>query len=187
MKFARCLTVFVLFGSSLMLAQAPAAAPATAAADKNPVTTTVNRYFDRQKTNMIGAAEAMPADKYMFKPTEGHISFSQLMVHVAKANGFVCSRIGDLTAPKELDDLKEADGKDKIVAAVKQSLDFCGQALAKLDDSKLADQVQWRGDRKVPRAQAVVELPVDLADHYGAAATYLRLNGILPPSAQPRK
>ena len=41
--------------------------------------------------------------------------------------------------------------------------------------------------RTMPRATALVLLPVDLADHYSQMAAYLRLNGILPPSAQPRK
>ena len=163
-----------------LVAQQPPATP-----DKNPVTSTVNRYFDRQKPNLMGAAEQMPAEKYGYKPTEGHQTFGHMMEHVAKSNAFVCSRIGDLTVPKEIDEVKEADGKDKLVAALKQSFDLCAQALAKLDDSKLGDPVPWRGGRTVPRAAAVVELPVDLADHYAAAATYLRMNGMLPPSAQP--
>jgi hypothetical protein len=33
----------------------------------------------------------------------------------------------------------------------------------------------------------MVTLAVDWADHYSTAASYLRLNGILPPSAQPKK
>ncbi len=186
MKVARLMAVASLIAvpvASFAQAAAPAAAP-----DKNPVTSTVQRYFDRQKGNLAGAADAMPADKYNFKPTDGHITFAKLMEHVAKSNAFVCSKFADgLTAPAEIDAVKDSDGKDKLVAALKQSFDFCGQALAKVDDSKLGDQVDWRGSRKVPRAQAVVELPVDLADHYAAAATYLRLNGILPPSAQPRR
>jgi hypothetical protein len=43
------------------------------------------------------------------------------------------------------------------------------------------------GGRHFPRAMAALGLASGWADHYAAAAQYLRLNGILPPSAQPKK
>jgi hypothetical protein len=47
--------------------------------------------------------------------------------------------------------------------------------------------VLFFGGRKATRARAVIALAQDWADHYAQAAMYLRLNGILPPSARPRK
>jgi len=83
--------------------------------------------------------------------------------------------------------LKESDGKDKLVAGLKASFDFCTTALAKVDDSKLGDEVELFGGRKGPRAFALIALTNDWADHYSSAAMYLRLNGLLPPTAQPKK
>jgi hypothetical protein len=83
--------------------------------------------------------------------------------------------------------LKETDGKDKLVAGLKASFDFCTTALAKVDDSKLGDEVELFGGRKGPRAFALIALTNDWADHYSSAAMYLRLNGRLPPTAQPKK
>jgi len=57
--------------------------------------------------------------------------------------------------------------------------------LAKIDDSKLADTVELYGGKQGPRAFTVIALTNDWADHYAAAAMYLRLNGVLPPTAQP--
>ena len=93
---------------------------------------------------------------------------------------------GDLPQPKH-DELKDTDGKDKLLAALKSSFDFCNTALAKVDDSKLGDMIEARGGRKEPRAWALIALTNDWADHYGAASMYLRLNGLLPPTAQPKK
>jgi hypothetical protein len=56
-----------------------------------------------------------------------------------------------------------------------------------VDDSKLADEVELFGGRKGPRAFAMIALTNDWADHYSSAAMYLRLNGLLPPTAQAKK
>jgi uncharacterized damage-inducible protein DinB len=176
--FATCCAVALL--GSLALAQA--AAPA--ASSKNPVTDTVRQIFDNQQRNMIAAAEEMPADKYSFHPTDGQISFAQMMAHVATSNAFLCQRIGDQPAPDSITKVTKDDGKDKIVAAVKASFDYCASAVKAVDDSKLADQVDAYRGAKRPRAWALIALTNDFADHYSAAAGYLRAAGMLPPSAQ---
>jgi uncharacterized damage-inducible protein DinB len=153
---------------------------------KDPVTSVVREILPRQQKNLIAAAEQMPADKYSYKPTAEQISFAHLIMHIASSNDSLCSKIGDLAVPKRTE-LKETDGKDRLVAALQASFDFCGSVLAKVDDSKLGDTIEvWNG-RQAPRAFAVIALTNDWADHYGAAAMYLRLNGLLPPTAQGKK
>ena len=155
--------------------------------DKNPVTSAVKEILPRQQKNLIGAAEAMPADKYSYKPTEQQMTFSHLVMHVIESNNLLCSRISQAPAPKPEAPLKESDGKDKLVAALKTSFDFCSSALGKMDDSKLGDEIELFGGRKGSRAFGLIALTSGWADHYGAAAIYLRLNGVLPPTAQPKK
>ena len=72
----------------------------------------------------------------------------------------------------------------KLVADLKASFDYCSTALSKIDDSKLAQPVTLFGGRKGNKAAALIGLSNNWADHYIAAAMYLRLNGLLPPSAQ---
>jgi hypothetical protein len=83
----------------------------------------------------------------------------------------------------EASKLNDAD-KDKLVEELKASMDFCKQAFSKLTDSTLGDSVPWFGGRQVSRFAAALEVTNDLIDHYGALAVYLRLNGLLPPTAQ---
>lgn len=153
---------------------------------KDPVTSVVREILPRQQKNIVAAAEEMPADKYGFKPTPGHMSFAHLMIHITESNNYLCSKIGDLPAPKT-EELKDSDGKDKIVSALKTSFDFCGTALGKVDDAKLGDSLELWGGRTAPRAFALIALTNDWADHYGAEAMYLRLSGLLPPTAQHNK
>jgi len=85
------------------------------------------------------------------------------------------------------EEAKDTDPKDKLEAAAKASFEFCAEAIGKMDDSKLGDSVELFGGRQFPRAMAALGLASGWADHYAAAAMYLRLNGIMPPSAQPKK
>ena len=72
------------------------------------------------------------------------------------------------------------------MSSLKASFDFCTQSLAKVDDSNLGEQLTVFGGRKISRATAMIALTDDFADHYSMAAIYLRLNGLLPPTAQPK-
>jgi uncharacterized damage-inducible protein DinB len=140
----------------------------------------------RQQKNLVAAAEEMPANKFDYKPTEQQMPFGHLILHIVESNNHLCSKIGDVPEIKAAP-LKESDGKEKLVAALKASFEFCATALAKVDDSKLGDEVELFGGRKGPRAFALIALTNDWADHYSSAAIYLRLNGLLPPTAQPKK
>jgi len=160
--------------------------PSPAAATKDPVATSVRMLLPRSQKNILGAIEAMPGDKFAFKPTAEQMSFGHLITHIIESNYFLCAKAADVPEPKN-EAAKETDSKEKLLAAAKASFDFCGESLAKMDDSKLGDSVELFGGRQFPRAMAALGLASGWADHYAAAAMYLRLNNILPPSAQPKK
>jgi hypothetical protein len=168
---------------------APSAAPAppaSATSVKDPVTASLKILLPRSKNNTIGAITAMPADKFGFKPTPDQMTFAHLVVHIIASNNLLCSKVADVPAPK-VEEVKETDSKEKMLAAATASFDFCSDAIGKMDDSKLGDSVELFGGRTFPRAMAALGLAGGWADHYAAAAQYLRLNQIVPPSAQPKK
>lgn len=174
MKQAFC--VLLLLAATSVLAQ-----------DKNPVTSAVKEILPRQQKNLVAAAEEMPAEKYAYKPTENQMTFGHLVLHVIESNNHLCSKVGDTPEVKTAVPLKETDGKDKLVPALKASFEFCATALGKVDDSKLADEIELFGGRKGSKAFGLIALTNGWADHYSAAAMYLRLSGLLPPTAQPKK
>jgi hypothetical protein len=100
-----------------------------------------------------------------------------------EANNMLCSKAAAVPAPK-VEEVKETDAKDKLVSALKSSFDFCSDALTKMDDSKLAETTEGFGGKQVSRAWASIVLASSWADHYAEAAMYLRLNGVLPPTAK---
>ena len=190
MKRSLAVVFLVAYAATAVLAQSAApkmAAPAAAdESTKDPVANSLRVLLQRSQNNTVGAVEAMPADKFSYKPTPDQIPFVHLVVHIIGFNNSFCAKAADVPAPK-VEEPKESDSKDQLVAAVKASYTFCGDALSKMDDSKLGESIELFGGRKGPRAMAALILASGWADHYGAAAMYLRLNGILPPSAQPKK
>jgi len=176
----------------LAMALAPLAASAQqgaappAAPEANPVSNALRGIVARESRVVVAGAEEMPADKYSYHPTPGQMTFGKLVAHMATSNFGLCATISGVPAPK-LDDLQETDPKDKLVGALKASFDFCTTSLANLDDSKLGEPLPFFGGRTAPRATLMFVLASDFSDHYSTEASYLRLNGLLPPSAQPRK
>ena len=149
----------------------------------NVVMDAVRANLQRSERTMVAAAEAMPADKYGYKPTDQQRSFGEIVSHVAGSNNFMCSSISGMAAP----DVKVPDGtgsKADLIAAVKASYDYCTKALSGVTDQKLGDMVPYFGGRQATRATVAVGISDDWADHYGQLAMYLRLNGILPPTAR---
>jgi hypothetical protein len=190
MKMHASLIVAVTMLMGAGVARAQQAAPAaTAQPDLTPVANPVSGFVKagvaRYAKNMVAAAEAMPAEKYSFKPSPEMNSFGHLVMHIAQSNNTFCSKISGQAAPDVK--LAETDAKDKLVAAVKDSFAFCTTALEKVDDSKLGEQFVMFGNRPMSRGGALVALGGGWTDHYATEAIYLRLNGILPPTAQPEK
>jgi uncharacterized damage-inducible protein DinB len=158
------------------------AATAATAQVKDPVSNALREVLPGRQKNTVAAVEAMPADKFNFKPTPDQMTFGHLVVHMIESNNGLCSKAADVPTPK-VEEFKETDSKDKLVAGLKASFDFCSQALAKMDDSKLGETTEAMG-MKLSRARIAMGVASSMADHYAEAAMYLRLNGITPPTAK---
>jgi len=163
------ITIAVLFLSACAWAQ-------------NPVSDGLHNQLTRQAKNTIAAAEEMPSDKYGYKPSEAQVPFGHWVSHATGANYFFCSKLTGATAPES--GVKETDPKDKLVEALKKSFNYCSTQLPSLQDSQLGDEVAMFGGRKMTKGAAALELSADWADHYSQMASYLRLNGLLPPTAK---
>ena len=160
-------------------------APTKAEPSKNPVTDAVREILPRQEKNLIAAVEEMPADKFGYSPTPAQITFGHLVLHITMSNIELCSKAASMPPPP-LKPMPETD-KERLQAGLTRSFLYCEAAMGKVDDSKLGNPVELFGGRQGTVASALISLTNDWADHYSAAAMYLRLNGLQPPSAQPKK
>jgi hypothetical protein len=191
----RALVFFALFASTAFLlgqdkpepnkTEPKTTAPTKAEPSKNPVTDAVREILPRQEKNLIAAVEEMPADKFGYSPTPAQITFGHLVLHITMSNIELCSKAASMPPPP-LKPMPETD-KERLQAGLTRSFLYCEAAMGKVDDSKLGNPVELFGGRQGTVASALISLTNDWADHYSAAAMYLRLNGLLPPSAQPKK
>jgi uncharacterized damage-inducible protein DinB len=166
----------------LFLALVPAVAMAQAS--KSPAADALKAILAGRAKSTVAAFEEMPADKFSYKPTPEQMTFGHLAAHIVEANYYFCANVGNVPEPK-VEEVKDDAGKDKLVAAMKTSFDFCETALAKADDSNMSGDITWFDGKPRSRAYAYLGLASSLADHYGMAAIYLRLNGLVPPTAKP--
>jgi len=130
----------LLVAAAAIAQTAPPQAKPTQAAPaqvKDPISSALRDILPNRQKNTVAAVEAMPADKFSFKPSADQMTFGHLVAHMVEANYGLCSGAAAAPAPK-VEEAKDTDAKDKLVAALKASFDFCGEALGKMDDSKLA-------------------------------------------------
>jgi DinB family protein len=170
----------------LTLALTSLTASAAAQSSPAPVSDALRSIAQRDARNLTAAAEEMPAGKYGFKPTPAQMSFGDVIAHLSEGNDYLCSTISGVQAPKR-SELKGTAAKEKLVPGLKQSFQFCESALAKVDDSKLGEQLPFFGDKKLSRSEIILATAQDWADHYSQLAIYLRLNGLLPPTAKQKE
>jgi hypothetical protein len=143
---------------------------------------------------LLAAFDSIPATKYRYKPTRAQQRVGYVAQHLEEANYEQCVHFAPLKAPAEVgdslvpDSVKATWPKDTLVARLKASLVFCDSAMATMDDASLADQVPaypLNSGRKITRARYLLAFVTDLAEHYSQIASYMRLNGMVPPSALP--
>jgi hypothetical protein len=149
----------------------------------NPVVASAREIVQRQAGYIVAAAEQMPADNYGYHPTPEQWTYGKIVSHVILANFAVCGMLSG-EGPGKGPAIADTLPKDQLVPVLKQSFDTCQKALDGLKDSSLGDTIAYFRDAKRPRARALLELTDDLEDHYSQMASYLRLNGMVPPSAK---
>jgi uncharacterized damage-inducible protein DinB len=156
---------------------------ATSAQQSNPVADAFRDNASQAAKNLIAAAEEFPADKYSYKPTPAQMSVGDIVVHLIQGNDYLCGAIGGVKAPERAK-ISVADGKPALITRLKETFAFCDQALAPVKDASLGEALPFFGGRKMSRAAVMTLTTGDWADHYSQYSNYLRLNGMLPPTAK---
>jgi hypothetical protein len=174
---------------TLSAQQPPAGQPA------NPVTTVFRQRTMTLQRNLAQAFDSIPESKFGYKPTPAQLTVGYIAQHLADDNYLFCNAFGAMKAtrsPEETstpDSVKQNWPKATLVKQLKASFDFCEAAFAQLTDANIAEQTTLTfggNSRQVVRASMVLGHALDMADHYSQIANYMRLNGILPPTALPR-
>lgn len=131
---------------------------------------------------LVALAEAMPADKYGWRPGTGVRSTSEVLNHITLANFGLLS----ITGVKMPGDLKAADmekrvtEKAEVIAWLKRSLEAVKAAHAGIGAAELARKVKVMG-REATVEGMYLRIIVHANEHMGQLVAYARMNGVAPP------
>ena len=140
--------------------------------------------FQRASTDILDIAEAMPADKYGYKPTPEMSSFGDQLVHVAGiTQRFIDSAKGTKTEAAH----QHAMAKPEIITLLKTTFQSAQEMINSLTDAQLSEPMKFPiGDRTVTRATFWQGPLYQIRNHHGQLVVYLRMNGIVPPTTARR-
>lgn len=179
------------------LAQEPTAAELS---KKETVASAFLRGFKYQEYEVRSAAEALPEDKYGYRPAAGMFknqkpefspsevrTFAEQVKHVACAN-FAFAAEFDGTKPPErcvMGGPSPAKTKSELQAYLRDSFAAVEKSLGAINEKNMFDPIEGPYAGPTTRLHLATVVVWHAADHYGQIVIYLRLNGIVPPASRP--
>lgn len=151
--------------------------------------------FGMEAREFISAAQAMPEEKYSFRPTTGAFdnvrTFAEQLKHVACANFGFAAELRKQTPPENCDVGGGPDPsrtKAEILKYLTDSFTAVQQVISETTPQNMLDG-PCKGRYGCPNTRiGVLSVAVwHAGDHYGQVVEYLRMNGIVPPGSQPQK
>ena len=171
--------------------------PYTAAEEGKPMAPAkaLDVALTQYEIQLVGAAEAMPSDKYSFAPTGATFAagspakyatvrtFAQEMTHLITANYYFYNLMTGGPVPGAADTAQKLQTKDEIVAALKQSFVYAHAQVATVTPENAFLGISGAGGFHT-RATVAAFAVSHGYDHYGQAVEYLRMNGVTPPGSK---
>ncbi len=142
--------------------------------------------FNGSAEKIAGLGEAIPEDKYDWRPDEGIRSVKESMMHVAAANFFLASRLG-ADMPEGLDPRTletSIEGKEAALKVLMQSFDHVRMTIKGMTHDDLATEVDVFGTPG-NKMRVMMIIGEHMAEHQGQLIAYARMNGVVPPWSQP--
>lgn len=205
MKNIKAIAIVVIvcsISSVGVFAQAGSAAAKPAQASEAPtIASVLNRQLSGIERNIMGAAEAVPEDKYDFSPATANIpgdfktpepvrTLSQQFKHIGDAleayGSAILGQKREETAGEN--GPKNVKTKQEVIAFLKTEFVKGHSAIDTITQQNAVEQIQGPfGNAKVTRLALAVGMVGHSNNHYGQIIEYLRMNGMVPPESQPRK
>ena len=139
-------------------------------------------HFNSSISKVIALAEAMPADKYDWKPEKDAMAVGQVYGHIARYNyGYPETAMGVSTpAGLKLDTLEAMRDKAQLVPLLKQSAAHVRRTITEMPAAQLEANTQLYL-RTVPQWAVLMQLVAHMNEHLGQSIAYARSNGVVPP------
>ena len=169
----RFITLLIVAAPFVLLAQAPPTTIQEAAIGSLHYT----------EGRIVQLAEAIPSDKYNWRPADGIRSVAESILHVAAANYFILLTSG-YPPPEGVDVMnleKSTTDKEQVIAALKASYSYAREGVSNISKKQLADKVEFPFPGEYNKMSALMVVTGHCEEHMGQLIAYARMNGIAPP------
>jgi uncharacterized damage-inducible protein DinB len=140
-----------------------------------------------QGDKFVRLAEAIPADKYTWRPAPDVRSFAEVFLHVAGANYSLYKMVGAAPAEGVAKGLeKSTTDKARIIATLKDSFEYAKKSITAMPDANLEKSMDWFGGKNTQRG-VLLFIVRHGAEHLGQSIAYARFAGIVPPWTEDMK
>ena len=178
--------MFVLIGGGVARAQGANQAPI------NTVSQALDFWITNTESEVVGAADAMPEEKYSFAPTAGEFTgvrtFAQQVKHLAANNYRMAAYIlGETPTADQKSETgpDSVQSKQQIMEYVKGSFAALHRAMAAINaGNMLTPLAASPSPGQLTRLQLAEDVVAHSSNHYGQMVEYLRMNGIIPPRSR---
>jgi uncharacterized damage-inducible protein DinB len=141
-----------------------------------------------QEDKLTRLAEAIPAEKYTWRPADDTRSFAEVFLHISAANYNLYKLVG--TPPPSNVDVKNLEksttDKAKVIATLKDSFAHAKQAIKAMNDADLEKSMDWFGGKNTQRG-VLLFIVRHAAEHLGQSIAYARMAGVVPPWTEDAK
>jgi uncharacterized damage-inducible protein DinB len=141
-----------------------------------------------QQDKFVRLAQAIPADKYTWRPAPDVRSFAEVFLHVSAANYNIYKLVG--TPPPSGIDIKNLEksttDKAKVIATLQDSFAHARKAITAMPDADLDKSFDWFGGKNTERGVLLFVVRHG-AEHLGQSIAYARFVGVVPPWTEDAK
>ena len=148
-----------------------------------PVTRSLEGLHKMTSANIVKTAEMLDDAMYAYRPTVDVRTAGQMLGHIANAQYFFCSTAAGTEGPNEVDIEETATTKAELVPALKDAFAYCDGVYAAMTDAQGAEARTMFGNPMAASGVLAFNTTHNY-EHYGNLVTYMRMNGIVPPSSQ---
>lgn len=178
MKSSRALAFLLV----LLIASSTQATAQSNGGSSAAITTSLKTLHDITANNVMETATMLEEDIYAFQPTEEVRTTGELLAHIANAQFMFCSIAAGADNPSEVNFEETATTKEDIIAALEAGFDYCAGVYEGMTDETGAEMTNVFG-MEMARSAVLAFNSTHNYEHYGNLVTYMRINGIVPPSS----
>ena len=151
-------------------------------APESPVIASLKGIHDLTSGNLMATAEMLDDEMYAFRPTDEVRTAGQMLAHVANAQYAFCSAAAGEENPNGVNIEETATTKADITVALEAAFTYCDDVYDAMTDAQGAELRTFFG-REMAASGILSFNTTHNYEHYGNLVTYMRINGLTPPSS----